>query len=50
MKFMNVVKKFGSRKEYVDYRKNMLDEAEQLINDGKVEESNAKLADIKELD
>lgn len=50
MKFMNVVKKFGSKKEYLDYRKNMLDEAEQLVNDGNIEESNAKLADVKELD
>lgn len=50
MKFMNVVSKFKNKEEYQVYRKNMLDEAEQLINDGKIEESNAKMEDIKELD
>lgn len=50
MKFMNVVKKFGSKKEYVDYRTTMADEAQQLINDGKIDEGNTKMEDIKELD
>lgn len=50
MKFMNVVKKFKGKEEYLNYRKTMLDEAEQMINEGKIEEGNAKLEDVKELD
>ena len=50
MKFMNVVKKFRGKEEYLNYRKTMLDEAEQMINEGKIEEGNAKLEDVKELD
>lgn len=50
MKFMNVVKKFKGKEEYLNYRKTMLDEAEQMINEGKIDEGNAKLEDVKELD
>lgn len=50
MKFMNEVKKFGSKLEYVNYRKTMLDEAQELINEGKIDEGNTKMEDIKELD
>lgn len=50
MKFMNEVKKFRGKEEYLNYRKTMLDEAEQMINEGKIEEGNAKLEDVKELD
>lgn len=50
MKFMNVVKKFRGKEEYLNYRKTMLDEAEQMINECKIEEGNAKLEDVKELD
>ncbi|MBO6143599.1 MAG: phage major capsid protein [Lachnospira sp.] len=47
---MNVVKKFKGKEEYLNYRKTMLDEAEQMINEGKIDEGNAKLEDVKELD
>lgn len=50
MKFLNVVKDFKDKNEYLSYRNNMLNEAEQLMNDGKLEESNAKLKDVEELD
>ena len=50
MKFMNVVKKFKGKEEYLNYRKTMLDEAEQMINEGKIDEGNEKLEDVKELD
>ena len=50
MKFVNVVRDFKDKNEYLAYRNNMLNEAEQLMNDGKLEESNAKLKDVEELD
>lgn len=50
MKFMNVIKKFGSRAEMVEYRNGMLDEAETLLGEGKTEEYEAKLEDVKTFD
>lgn len=50
MKFMNVIKKFGSKKDYVDYRNQMLDEAAQLLEEGKMEEYKAKIEDVETLD
>lgn len=50
MKFMNVISKFGSHKDYVDYRNTMLGEAENLLNEGKMEEYKAKVEDIKTFD
>ena len=50
MKFMNVFKKFGSKNEMLDYRKSMLDEAESLANEGKTDEANSKLEDVKQFD
>lgn len=37
-------------KEYQEKRQNLINEAEQLINDGKTEEANAKMEEVKELD
>lgn len=37
-------------KEYQEKRQNLINEAEQLINDGKTEDANAKMEEIKELD
>ena len=50
MKFMNVIKKFESKKDYVDYRNQMLDEATQLLEEGKMEEHKAKIEDVETLD
>lgn len=50
MKFMNVIKKFESKKDYVDYRNQMLDEATQLLEEGKMEEYKAKIEDVETLD
>lgn len=50
MKFMNVIKNFKSRQDYVDYRNQMLDEATQLLDDGKMDEYKAKLEDVETLD
>ena len=50
MKFMNVIKNFKSRQDYVDYRNQMLDEATQFLDDGKMDEYKAKLEDVETLD
>lgn len=50
MKFMNVIKKFGNKEEMLTYRNQMLDEAEELLGDGKMEEYNAKMEDVKTFD
>lgn len=50
MKFMNVIKNFKSRQDYVDYRNQMLDEATQLLDAGKMDEYKAKLEDVETLD
>ena len=42
MKFMNVVAKFGSHKEYENYRDTMMNEAEKLINERKRTERNSQ--------
>ena len=34
MKFMNVIKKFASKADMVEYRNSMLDEAEKLLGEG----------------
>lgn len=50
MKFMNVIKKFKNHQDYLAYRKGMLNEAEDLLNEGKMEEYKAKVEDVKTLD
>lgn len=50
MKFMNVIKKFGSKEEMLSYRNQMLDEAEELLGAEKMEEYNAKMEDVKTFD
>lgn len=50
MKFMNVVKKFKNHQDYFAYREGMLNEAEDLLNEGKMEEYKAKVEDVKTLD
>lgn len=50
MKFMNVIKKFGSKNDYVDYRNQILDEATQLLEEGKMEEYKVKIEDVETLD
>lgn len=50
MKFMNEIKKFKSKQDYVDYRNQMLDEAAQLLEEGKMEEYKAKIEDVETLD
>ncbi len=50
MKFMNQVAKYGNVEAYNADRQKMIDEAKQLISTGKVEEGNAKMDDISELD
>jgi HK97 family phage major capsid protein len=47
---MNVIAKFGSRNDMVTFRNQMLDEAEQLLAEGKIEEYNTKLEDVKTFD
>lgn len=39
-----------TREEYLNQRKALIDEAQTLINEGKIEEANAKQEEIKELD
>ena len=39
-----------NKKKYQEKRQNLINEAEQLINDGKTEEANAKMEEVKELD
>lgn len=50
---LNLIK-LGGRKmgkeKYLARRKELMDEAQNLINEGKVEEANAKIADIEKLD
>lgn len=41
---------FNNKTEYANARKAMIDEATQLINEGKIDEGNAKMEDIKEID
>lgn len=50
MKFMNVIKKFTSQQDYVDYRNKMLDDAAALLNEGKMDEYKAMLEDVETLD
>lgn len=50
MKFMNVIKKFKSHQDYVDYRNGLLDEAEKLLGDGNMEEYKEKIEDVKTFD
>ena len=50
MKFMNVIKKFGNKNDMIDYRNKMLDEAENLLNDGKTAEYEEKMKDIEQFD
>lgn len=50
MKFMNVVKTFGSKQDYINEREKMLNEAKSLIDDAKIDEGNAKMKDITEFD
>ena len=38
------------RKEYLEKRQGMLNEAKQLINSGKIDEGNKKMEEIKALD
>ena len=38
------------RKEYLEKRQSMLNEAKQLINSGKIDEGNKKMEEIKALD
>src|SRR5690606_42120466 len=39
-----------NKKEYLEKRQNLINEAEKLINEGKVEEANAKMEEVKQLD
>ena len=39
-----------NKKKYQEKRQNLINEAEQLINDEKTEEANAKMEEVKELD
>ena len=50
MKFMNEIKKFKSKQDYVDYRNQMLDDAAQLLENGNMEEYKAKIDDVETLD
>ncbi len=50
MKFMNVFFKFTGHADYVAYRNGMLDEAENLLNEGKLEEYKAKKEDVETFD
>ena len=50
MKFMNVFLKFTGHADYVAYRNGMLDEAENLLNEGKLEEYKAKKEDVETFD
>lgn len=50
MKFMNVIKKFANKQDYVDYRNQMLDEAAQLLDEGNMDEYKAKIEDVETLD
>ena len=50
MKSSDVIKNFDSKKDMTDYRNNMLDEAENLLNAGKMEEYDAKMLDIEQFD
>ena len=50
MKFMNVFLKFTGHADYVAYRNGMLDEAENFLNEGKLEEYKAKKEDVETFD
>lgn len=50
MKFMNVIAKFTGKNDMINFRNKMLDEAEALLNEGKMDEYNAKMEDIKTFD
>lgn len=41
---------FKNKQEYLDARQKMLDEASKLINEGKIDEGNKKMEDIKNMD
>ena len=38
MKFMNVIAKFTGKNDMINFRNKMLDEAEALLNEGKMDE------------
>lgn len=42
--------KFTDKSDYLNQRKTLLDEAQELINDGKIDEGTAKTEDVKNLD
>lgn len=50
MKFMNVIRKFGSRNDMVVFRSQLLDEASALLDEGKTEEYQAKMDDVRVFD
>ena len=50
MKFMNVIRKFTGRNDMVKFREGMLNEAEELLGAGKMEEYEAKISDIEQFD
>lgn len=50
MKFMNVIKKFKSHQDYLDYRNGLLDEAEKLLSDGDMDGYKEKVEDVKAFD
>lgn len=39
-----------NKKEYLEKRQGLINEAENLINEGKIEEANAKMEEVKQLD
>jgi len=39
-----------NKKEYLEKRQSLINEAENLINNGKIEEANAKMEEVKQLD
>lgn len=39
-----------NKKEYLEKRQGLINEAESLINEGKIEEANAKMEEVKQLD
>lgn len=50
MKFMNVIRLFKNHEGYVAHRNKMLDDAENLLKDEKMDEYKAALEDVKLLD
>lgn len=50
MKFMNVISKFANKEEAVAFRNDLINKAEGLLNEGKMEEYNAAIEDVTTFD